>query len=45
MASVQQLNPRMRLQIVALGASPLQFWWLILKECRFGMLAQKKVRT
>jgi len=39
MASVQQLNPKLRLQIIALGASPLQFWWLIIKECRFGLLA------
>lgn len=39
MASVQQLNPKLRLQVLALGASPVQFWWLILKECRFGILA------
>jgi tungstate transport system permease protein len=39
MASVQQLNPKMGLQILALGASPLQFWWLIIRECRFGVLA------
>lgn len=39
MASVQQLNPRLRQQVLALGASPLQFWWLILMECRFGILA------
>lgn len=39
MASVQQLNPKLKLQIMALGASPLQFWWLIIKECRFGLLA------
>jgi len=39
MASVQQLNPKLRYQIMALGASPLQFWWLIIKECRFGLLA------
>ncbi|HHW19240.1 MAG TPA: ABC transporter permease [Firmicutes bacterium] len=39
MASVQQLNPKLRLQIMALGASPVQFWWLIIKECRFGLLA------
>ena len=39
MASVQQLNPKMRLQVLALGASPAQFWWLIVKECRFGILA------
>ncbi len=39
MASVQQLNPKMRLQVLALGASPAQLWWLIVKECRFGILA------
>lgn len=39
MATVQQLNPTLRQQVLALGASPLQFWWLILKECRFGILA------
>ncbi len=38
MAAVQQLNPKLRLQILALGASPLQLWWLLLKECRFGLL-------
>lgn len=39
MASVQQLSPRLGQQIRALGASPAQFWWLILRECRFGILA------
>ncbi len=39
MASVQQLNPKLRLQIMALGASPRQFWWLIIRECRFGIMA------
>ncbi|HHY34789.1 MAG TPA: ABC transporter permease, partial [Firmicutes bacterium] len=39
MASVQQLDPKLPRQILALGASPLQFWWLVIKECRFGLLA------
>ncbi len=39
MAAVQQLSPRLSQQITALGASPSQFWWLILRECRFGVLA------
>ncbi len=39
MAAVQQLNPRLSQQVTALGASPAQFWWLILRECRFGVLA------
>ena len=39
MASVQQMDPRLPRQILALGASPLQFWWLVIRECRFGLLA------
>lgn len=39
MSAVQQLSPKLRLQILALGASPLQFWWLILREVRLGVLA------
>ena len=39
MASVQQLNPKLKSQILALGASPAQLWWLIIRECRFGILA------
>lgn len=39
MAAVQQLSPKLRLQVLALGASPLQFWWIILREVRFGILA------
>lgn len=39
MAAVQQLSPKLRLQVLALGASPLQFWWLIIREVRFGILA------
>lgn len=39
MASVQQLNPKLKAQILALGASPLQLFWLIVRECRFGILA------
>ena len=38
MAAVQQLNPKLKLQILALGASPLQLWWLLLRECRFGLM-------
>ncbi|HKM38634.1 MAG TPA: ABC transporter permease [bacterium] len=39
MTAVQQLSPKLRLQILALGASPLQFWWLILREVRLGVMA------
>ncbi|SFH13207.1 tungstate transport system permease protein [Desulfotomaculum arcticum] len=39
MAAVGQLNPKIRLQILALGASRSQLLWLILKEARLGLLA------
>jgi tungstate transport system permease protein len=39
MASIQQLDPKLRLQILALGASRFQFLWLILKEARLPLLA------
>jgi tungstate transport system permease protein len=39
MASIQQLDPKLRLQILALGASRLQMLWLILKETRLPLLA------
>ncbi|MDO8687979.1 MAG: ABC transporter permease [Dehalococcoidales bacterium] len=39
MASVQQLDPKLRLQITALGASQLQMVWLLLKESRLPLLA------
>ncbi|KFI34362.1 tungstate transporter permease, partial [Peptococcaceae bacterium SCADC1_2_3] len=38
-AAIQSLNPKIRLQIMALGASRLQFLFLILKEARLGLLA------
>lgn len=38
-AAIQQTNPKLRLQIRALGASNLQYLWLILKEVRFSLLA------
>jgi len=38
-AAVQQLNPRLRLQLVGLGASRLQVIWLLLKEARLPLLA------
>jgi tungstate transport system permease protein len=38
-AAVQQLNPRLRLQLVGLGASRLQVVWLLLKEARLPLLA------
>lgn len=39
MATVQSVGPKLRQQIIALGASPSQYWYLILKECRFGIMA------
>jgi tungstate transport system permease protein len=38
-AAVQQLNPRLRLQILALGASRPQMVWLLLREARLPLLA------
>ncbi len=39
MAAVQQLDPKLRLQIVALGASQIQMVWLLLREARLPLLA------
>ncbi|MFN0070745.1 MAG: ABC transporter permease [Chloroflexota bacterium] len=38
-AAIQQLNPRLRLQILALGASRWQMLWLLLREARLPLLA------
>jgi len=39
MAATQQLDPKLRLQITALGATRPQLVWLLLKEARLPMLA------
>jgi len=39
LAAVQQLNPKLRLQILALGASRAQLVWLLLREARLPLLA------
>jgi tungstate transport system permease protein len=39
MASIQQMDPKLRLQILALGASWPQMVWLLLKEARLPLLA------
>ena len=39
MAAIQQVDPKLRLQIIALGASRLQFLALLLREARFALLA------
>lgn len=38
-AAIGQLNPKIRLQILALGASRRQMLWLLLREARMGLLA------
>jgi tungstate transport system permease protein len=38
-ATIQQVDTKLRLQILALGASPLQFIWLLLKEMQLPLLA------
>ncbi|MHB8156031.1 MAG: ABC transporter permease [Desulfocucumaceae bacterium] len=38
-AAIGQLNPKIRLQIMALGASRLQLLWLLIREARLGLLA------
>jgi tungstate transport system permease protein len=39
MATIQQLDPKLRLQILALGATRTQMVWLLLKEARLPLLA------
>lgn len=39
MAAMQQLNPRLRLQLQALGASRWQLLWLLMREARLPVLA------
>ena len=38
-AAIQQVNPRLRLQLLGLGASRLQALWLLLREARLPLLA------
>jgi tungstate transport system permease protein len=38
-AAIQQLNPRLRLQILSLGATRLQYLWLLVREARLPLLA------
>ena len=38
-AAMQQLNPKLRLQLLALGASRVQLLWLLLREARLPLLA------
>ncbi len=39
LASLQSLNPKLRLQLMALGAGRLQTVWLLLREAQLGILA------
>src|SRR3990170_2190862 len=39
LASIQQIDPKLRLQILALGASRVQMVWLLLREARLPLLA------
>jgi tungstate transport system permease protein len=38
-AAVQQLDPRLRLQLLGLGASRMQALWFLLREARFSLIA------
>jgi tungstate transport system permease protein len=38
-AAMQQLNPKLRLQILGLGASRVQMLWLLIREARLPLLA------
>lgn len=38
-AAIQQLNPKLRLQLMALGASRAQILWLLIREARLPLLA------
>jgi tungstate transport system permease protein len=39
LAGIQQLNPKLRLQIMAMGASRWQVYWLLIREARLAILA------
>ena len=39
MASIQQIDPRMRLQLLSLGASRLQLMWLLVRDSQLLLLA------
>jgi len=39
LAAIQQLPPKLRLQILALGATRLQMFWILVKEARLPLLA------
>lgn len=39
LAAVQQINPKLRLQILSLGANRWQYLWLLIREARLPLLA------
>jgi tungstate transport system permease protein len=39
LASIQQIDPKLRLQMVSLGASRLQYLWLLIRDTRLPLLA------
>ena len=39
LATIQQLNPKIRLQILALGASKWQMFWILVREAKLSILA------
>ena len=39
LAAVQALDPRLRLQLLGIGASPLQMTWWLLREARLPLIA------
>jgi tungstate transport system permease protein len=39
MASIQQIDPKLRLQLLALGASRIQLLWLLVRDTRLPLLA------
>jgi tungstate transport system permease protein len=39
LASIQQIDPKLRLQIVSLGASRLQLVWILVRDTRLPLLA------
>ena len=39
MASIQQIDPKLHLQILALGASRIQLLWLLIRDTRLPLLA------
>jgi tungstate transport system permease protein len=38
-AAIGALNPKLRLQLLSLGATPLQANWLLVKEAKLGLMA------